>query len=567
MSSSSLSGATRRAGHRAFRAAGAWSARAHTVLADLAEHPRRVVALLAVTQWALILAFALTVRHNGWIYYQGGDQIWYSTSGSLLAHGQLPPTFVGYGWSIALAPIMAVFGPGYVAALPAIIALNVLVLGPLALAALHELATRIGGRVFALWAGALWVAGPFVAIPFWRDVYHERYVEQVLPQALGLTGLADFPSMVLLLVAAALILRSLDTRGWETAAAAGLVAGLALGIKPANALFLGGPLLAYALARRWRELLAVSAGLAPSLLVLMLWKQRGLGQLPLFALEEAHVALGATVVLGSTVGAIGLDRYIDLNWGQLQDNGAQLREFFWSARLVEWAPLAGAYAVARRSLPLAALLAAWLGAVVLVKGSSSFSTVESATFFRFLMPAYPAFLLLGAAIPLLLPRLSRLPRAALAPRPVGRRPLLALAALTVVVPALLIGLARPLEGPGKAIVVNEILTPVTSGLGVEVSRSGAGRTLSWQPIAHAGADVFYRVYRSAAGGEDAPCDPTPGSATCRLGLLLLGTTREPRWQDGSPPPGAVYRIGIAGNWRDDPEGGDVFAISPPINAG
>ncbi len=52
-------------------------------------------------------ASALTVRHNGWIYYQGGDQVWYYTTSWLLAHGQVPLTAVGYGWSVLLLPFTA----------------------------------------------------------------------------------------------------------------------------------------------------------------------------------------------------------------------------------------------------------------------------------------------------------------------------------------------------------------------------------------------------------------------------------------------------------------------------
>ena len=39
---------------------------------------------------------------------------------------------------------------------------------------------------------------------------------------------------------------------------------------------------------------------------------------------------------------------------------SNLREFTWSARVLQWLPLAGALAVARRSLPAAGLLLAWL---------------------------------------------------------------------------------------------------------------------------------------------------------------------------------------------------------------
>ncbi len=47
-------------------------------------------------------------------------------------------------------------------------------------------------------------------------------------------------------------------------------------------------------------------------------------------------------------------------------------------------------------------------------------------------------------------------------------------------------------------------------------------------------------------------------------MVLLGTTRERRWRDGSPPAGSLYRIGVAANSKNDPEGGDVATISAPI---
>ena len=71
---------------------------------------------------------------------------------------------------------------------------------------------QIAGRAFGLLAAAAWVVMPYAVIPLWRGDYHERYVEQFLPGALGLTALADYLSMVLLLVGALFFLRSLETK-------------------------------------------------------------------------------------------------------------------------------------------------------------------------------------------------------------------------------------------------------------------------------------------------------------------------------------------------------------------
>ena len=56
-------------------------------------------------QWLALLAFALTVRHNGLVFYQGGDQINYTTNAWLLGSGCLPPAILGWGWPFAAAPV------------------------------------------------------------------------------------------------------------------------------------------------------------------------------------------------------------------------------------------------------------------------------------------------------------------------------------------------------------------------------------------------------------------------------------------------------------------------------
>src|SRR5437763_6573625 len=102
-----------------------------------AASPVHVFAAFVGAEWIATLLLALTVRHAGWIYYQGGDQLWYYTLGWLLGHGQIAQTVVGYGWSALLAPIARLAGPNLVAALPAIVLLHVLVLLPIAMAAPH----------------------------------------------------------------------------------------------------------------------------------------------------------------------------------------------------------------------------------------------------------------------------------------------------------------------------------------------------------------------------------------------------------------------------------------------
>ncbi len=530
-----------------------------TRLDQLVLHPRAVLVGLVVVQWLAILAFALTVKHNGWLYHQGGDQLWYTTTGWLLGHGALPPTFVSYWWSMVFAPIMLATGADFLGALPIIVLVNVLVLGPIALACIYFIARRIGGELLGLWSAALWVLVPFAAIPLFREDYHVKYVELILPQALGLTAMADFPSMVCLLAASAILLRALERRAPTEVVLAGLAAGVAAGVKPANLIFLAAPTLAILASRRLMLAFPFAVGLAPAFVALALWKHRGLGSIPAF---------GGGGEIDPAVGT-GLWRYVDLDWDNLHRNMDGLREWFWSARLLQWLPFAGLLAVARRSLPVAALLGGWFGAFLLVKGTTPLSTVESGSFFRFMMPGFPAYFLLAASIPLLIPtlaaRLDRFEQPSRGRR-LGARAVALIAVAVITLPLAAAGLPQPLDSTRDALLVNNILIPVDPEIDVVVTAQGEARTIIWNHPSTNGTSVFYRVFRTALAGPDAVCAEGTGAIYCDLSMIELTTTRQRRYVDGSPPPGARYRIGVAANWRDDPAGGDVFAVSRPIAA-
>lgn len=531
----------------------------------LEAHPRPLLALLVAAQLAATGALARAATHNGWAWYQGGDQIWYTTDAWLLGRLHLPAGEVGYGWPLLLAPIEWGTGPTWVQAMPWIAALNVLVLAPVALLCVYGIAARLAGRLVGLWAALLWVVAPFAAIPLWVDRYHERWVDQFLPQGLGLSALADFPSMVALLVAAWLLLRAVDLRSWADAAAAGLVVGYAGAMKPPNLLFLAGAGLALLAARRWREGAVFAVALAPALMTLLVWKQRGLGSIPLFALDEVRQAAGDAVT------AVSVDRYVDLDWGHWKRQMSELREFFRAARLVQWAPFAGAIALAlvRRWAGLG-LLAGWLGAFLAVKGTSPLAGIEAGSFFRLLMPAWPAYLLLLAAVPLVVPTLPRRLGARLEPPPARPlRPRWVWAAIVALglVPLAAVAAARPIDGPDLAVVrllpLTSILTPVDDSIDVRARRDGASQVLTWRDDGWR-ANVRYVVLRTQGGGPDVSC-ATAGVTRCTLTMIPLGETSSRQFRDGSPPPAVTYRIGVIVDYRDGP-GGDVLAVSPPVRA-
>ena len=556
--------------------------RAFGLVRALPWQPWSILGPLVLVQWAAVLVFALTVRHNGWLYYQGGDESAYYTTAWSLGHAYLPVTPVGWGWSMLLSPVAAIAGPSFLAALPAIVVLQTVLLLPIALLSIYSIAARLGGRLLGYVAAAAWIAAPFAAIVVADPRYHERWVEQFLPQALGLTGLADFPSTVTLLAGAALTLRAIDSRTRVDTVLAGLVAGFGISVKPANALFLGGAALAFLLARRFGQVLLFGIALLPAVVALAVWKQRGLGELPLFALGTHALAAGSgwslprpPSVLGAVVGA----NYGHFDWGRIDHNLISLREFFWSTRVYEVLPFIGAAALLRRSRPAAGLIVGWFSVFFIVKGSNELATVDSGTFFRLLMPALPAYLLLAVAIPLLVPGLGR--SLALAGERLGTRRLPHpratlgfVAAVLAVLPLVLIAVAPHLPA-GKAVKYfqNGTYITVTSPAPTATAKADGAVALAWTKQETSGVPVWFKVMRSATdpitcqqlGGGTTDCSLLADLQSVAIQPLQVMTMTRDRTYTDRPGKGTWwYSVGVAANWLDDPTKGDVLSLLQPV---
>lgn len=521
--------------------------------------PRLVLAVIVALQLVSVLVFALATPHNGWLYFHGGDQLWYYNSGWLLGDGILPTAVVGYAWPVLLVPAALIGGHSYLDALPLIMLAQVVVLVPLATVLVYLLARRIAGAAFGAVAASLWAFGPLLAIPFWDDRYHERYAEIFLPQTMGFTGLADFPSTVCVLAAALFALRAAERRTLDDAVLCGLLAGFAIGLKPANAVFLAGPALALAAARCWGQLAAFGAAVLPAVLTLTLWKYRGLGTVPVLDASGMRVAAGATVA------ALDVGRYLDVDFGHLQDNLDQLREFFWSARLLEFVPIAGTIALLRRSLPVALLVGGWFWSYLIVKGTYELATVESGSFFRFLMPAFPAYVLLGASLLLLVPTVGgRLARSAARPEPereVGARTLAAAAVVLAVVPFLAIAIARPLDDRRAIQLEDEgTFVAVSDELALRPTREGADLRLEWTKPGTGATSVYYRLFRAGLG-QELECFEA-GTRQCILRAAPFDTIEGTRHTIPLLP--GVYRLGMAANWLGEKGVGETLLLGPPL---
>ena len=531
--------------------------------AVLSVHPGYVLGGLIGIQALAVLAFALTVRHNGWLYYAGGDQLWHYSDAYLIAHGHLPPSFVGYGWSIILLPIAAFAGPNLVSALPAIVLFNQLVLLPLALLCVYGIGARIAGRLFGYFAAATWVALPYLGILFVEPGYHQKYTELTLPQLLGLTPVPDFPATVALLLSAYLCLRALDSTGWHAAVGAGFAAGYSIAMKPSNAIFLFAPAIVL-LVKRWAALPLFVLGLSPALLTLALWKFRGLGQLAAAPAEPIRLAAGPDDVLRRVFSP-------KLNtWDHLRDVIEGLREHFWVARVLEWLPVAGGLALLLRSFRAFLLIGTWFTAFLLTKGTYIPASLDDASFFRLLMPAFPAFVLLTAATVLLVPRVRAHPvtRGLSIPR---RGATIAIAVTAVVFGALPLSViaATPRLHDSGANAVRQAasLVPVSPELRLRISTSGNDVRLDWQgEAAPPKTALFYRILRAPGRDAGTACAHRRGNASddCRLYMDAVGATRGTTFSDRPPPGTWTYRIGTSANWLNDFAYGDVYVASPPV---
>ena len=513
------------------------------------RQPWNVLLPLVLVQWLLLLLLTRRIVHNGWLFAQDATATgFYSTAWSF-AHGHIPSALVGYGWPLLTTPIAATAGVNLLDALPLLVLLQTLVLLPIVLLAVYGVASRIGGRLLGYVTAAAWVLVPYLVHPLFGPGYHPTYVQQMLPQALGLTGLGAFPSLVCVLVAAYFTLCSIDTADRVHAGLGGLFAGFAVALDPANILFLAAPAVAYILARRWSPALVFGAALLPALMTVTLWQYRALGHMP-------HV-------------------HAQLDLHHLHVLSVDFRNSFYSDRLVELPFIAGAIALGRRSWIKSAFVSAWFLSYLLVRGSAPETSVGTGSWFATFMPAYPAFLIACCSVFLLVPRLGERLAAAPAVRDPRRlewrdRRVVAVAIVLAVLPLLVIA-SLPLQKTATVVVYpgERALVPVDEALLPSAYGGHVAAQLTWPTVQSDGAASFYTVFRSAGDGSGGvACDSDHGATRCVLAMRRLASLTVNSYLDFNPevPPGRwTYRVGLSANWHADPGAGGLLALSPPVD--
>jgi hypothetical protein len=191
----------------------------------------------------------------------------------------------------------------------------------------------------------------------------------VLPTSFGLTSRDGLIAACLLLGSAWLALVRLRIPLWATAATSGAAAAAAVLVFPRIWPALAAPVLA-ALSGRRLAAVAAAAGTALAGLVL----------LAVFR-HVPHIALG---------------------WHQSGKTTDSIREFSWSRRILEFLPLGGLVGLARRSAPAAAFFGTVLFVAVILPLSRP---LDLNAYLTTIVPGLPAYWLLAASIPFLVPRL------------------------------------------------------------------------------------------------------------------------------------------------------------------
>jgi hypothetical protein len=528
------------------------------------------VGAFVATQWIFVGREALfRIQHNGWIYQHGDDGQWYWTTAWTLTSLHVPLTGVGLGWPYLLSPFAAIAGPNMADGLPFIIALNILILAPLAVVGMYLVGERIAGRLFGVWSAGVFVALPVVALLLYNSRERPTVVETFLPTATGINALSDYPSMVCAIYAAYLLLRALDHDDVRLGLLCGCVLGFLVLLKPANGplVVVGGLILAATL--RHRALLGAVVGIIPALIALTLWKKTGFGYVPLFAFATVREALGSTPVVG------GVHDYLTLNGGHLRENLHELREVFWSLRLLEFTLVAGTVGLVARARWKGALVAGWFLGYALVKGTATESGVYSTSLYRLMLPAWPAWTLLVAALVFCWPigvarrRKQTTADAARAqpPRPVDRRVLLAAVLLLAVGPLVVAAAATPIprDSVAQAYVGDGLRgspVPVVD-FHLHLQRVNDNTVaLRWGDLSTSHADTIYWVYKA----DNIGCKHDKrGAPVCFRNMTLIGTTRRSEFVDAGANRRFFYRIALGSSAQatnsDNP---DLLLLSDPV---
>src|SRR5262245_28175278 len=140
---------------------------------SLPYEPWIVLGPLLLLQWIELAAFAHRIGHSGWVW---GDQTAaapFLAAAHVIAGGHVPASHAGFVLPYLLSPLSLVFGSGSSGVAAGAVLWQALVLTPLALVCVYQVAATIGGRLAGYWTAALWVVSPLLARVLFDPRYHQ----------------------------------------------------------------------------------------------------------------------------------------------------------------------------------------------------------------------------------------------------------------------------------------------------------------------------------------------------------------------------------------------------------
>jgi hypothetical protein len=505
-----------------------------------------IVGVCIVGQWAFLWHHTHTdIHHNGWIFQHGDDGPWYWTTAWAQTTLHIPYTAIGPGWPYVLTPLAAIFGPNMANGLPAVIALNVLVLAPASVIGMYLLAERIAGRLFGVWTAVLWTLMPALAIGLYTASSRHVILDSFLPTASGLNGLSDYPSMVFAIFCGYLVLRCMDSNDLRDGLLCGLLLGFLVLLKPGNGPLPLAAVVALGVTLRFRALLGTVIAALPAAVALSTWKKTGTGHVPVFSGGGGGGSGAPGAVAHNT------NKYLNIDFHHLAVNVHDLGQTFWSVRLLEFILLAGAFGLIARARWKGAFLVGWFLAFGLIKGTVSFANVYDTSLYRFLLPAWPAWTLIVAGTVFCFPagaavrarQRARVIARASDSRPARWRLVVGVALVLSIGPFLLIA-ADSAAKPGAIIQESYVGAPipvVDFGLKAQQIDSHTVR-FTWKKIRTKRAKTTYVIFKA---GDDG-CDPLYISLPlCRFRMQFIGSTHGTSFVDSQAVTRRFYRIGLA----------------------
>ncbi|NUR75716.1 MAG: hypothetical protein HOQ28_05440 [Thermoleophilia bacterium] len=527
--------------------------------------PAPLLAVLALLELAVVLWLALRTQHNGWLWYSGGDATEYWTSQWAVAHGLIPQAVIGWGLPIFYGWVPLLAGPSLLVGVPVIVLFHALALVPLALVLVWAIADRLYGRLYAWSVALVWALAPLLAVWALGPGYGSRFESQVLaPHWAGLTDMGDFPSLVAILATAWATIRAVQNGRFSSALGAGVLGGIALGIKPSNGYFVPAVAVLLVAWHRQRGAVGWALGVAPGVLTLLVWKRRGLGTIPVLSAYAPKREASGTVLGLST------DRYLPLDWHHLSFIWGQLREVVWDLRLLQFLLVAAALGAVRRNPRAGLFLITWFVVYCVLKGSSAQADVETTSYFRLTLPGLAAFVLLIPAIGFLWPGVRRepLPRAPRESQTLPRRsPLTFVAAAAALLPLVVVLASEPapFTQPRLARYFPSLTSaPISPALRTRVRMSNGVVKLSWQPARRLGSTaVVYGILRTT--GNDGCTYPTEGAGQCILTEPIMRWTPNARLNDHPGRGHFFYRVAAVADFRASPDATDVMLLGPAVS--